>query len=239
MDRSKRASAKRASELALKKLINEAKNTFARIGEDTKQLGECAQVPISPVTVDTISDSRSDFSADDYKNASSKGLICELREQTNHNGNINGHDYVVDSKKVELELHQARKVFPNLVNDYRRMEQDLKKMWEQSLLDTHEHVKRVEDLELELETARNTVQVKKQSEWVLRKSLEESLSLVRPLKGLLETAEEENTLYTKELKASRRHIARLEHDNQDDTQSSKRKMGYIEKFKRRNRPAKI
>mmetsp|Transcript_11936 Transcript_11936/g.18446 ORF Transcript_11936/g.18446 Transcript_11936/m.18446 type:complete len:278 (-) Transcript_11936:135-968(-) len=128
------------------------------------------------------------------------------RKQLNQRGD--------SSSRLTSELKRAKNVFPTLAKDYERMETEFDNMWNESRVQAEKDASRIKQLEMELEVSRTNCLVRKQSELVLKKSLNEAMDLVRPLKDCLEMAEKEKKILAKKLKAAKRHIEELEGTHQ-------------------------
>jgi chromosome segregation ATPase len=104
--------------------------------------------------------------------------------------------------QLEEELLLAKEAIPKDDKNVEKMEAELEEL--------REAAERVEDLEAELSALKGDLEAKKEAELVLTKSLKQALGLLRPLETHLETAEQKKRELTKQLKACRKQIAKLE-----------------------------
>lgn len=107
-----------------------------------------------------------------------------------------------DIEKMHEELQQAR--------DSSTATEDVK--WQVEELEREVESKRT--IEKQLKTTKQELLLKSEAERMLNESLKEALGLLKPLQLHLETAEREKKALSKQLKSSRRKLARAEATNE-------------------------
>mmetsp|Transcript_12487 Transcript_12487/g.18327 ORF Transcript_12487/g.18327 Transcript_12487/m.18327 type:complete len:831 (-) Transcript_12487:2564-5056(-) len=108
-------------------------------------------------------------------------------------------------RKLEEQLHQARSIPNDGTNDRAKLERELEQK---------------RDVEKELTAVKQELSNKSEAERMLNDSLKEALSLLQPLQVHLETAEKEKKALARELKRTRKTMAKL--DRSVDSRSTSR-----------------
>lgn len=191
------ARAKRDSERALQDMLKNAQGRFHALHQENRSV-ESANQELR----DRIKELEKELEHLKTINIP-RDVSAELRETTLQQleQDVLGYKQELQHKEVRIIQLEEEMILKH-DKDVKKMKAELEKL--------REAAERVEELEAELSATKGDLEATKEAELVLTKSLKQALGLLRPLETHLATAEQEKRDLTKQLKACRKEIAKLE-----------------------------